>query len=259
VAAVCHAVGVERRRRAPTCGWRGSSTRTAIRGWRRSCSSVRRPCGRPCWCIDDRCSGFSALNKSSPREWSGFTACARGLRLGTISDDAPPGPPSQPVSLPEPAALGPHVIRLRPCDHVKVGVERYQLTIGGEHQLHWQRDPHGNHLARLTFKVGARFSPLDVHRRAHRRRARGEPVRLPGRSAVQARAVRVPRRPGRRAGAVPPSDDPALALGPRRRVPERAAERRRRGRLVVAINRRSPSGCATSCARRPGCGRPRRR
>ncbi len=64
---------------------------------------------------------------------------------------------------PTPAALGPHVIRLRPCDHVKVEVETYQLTIAGEHQLHWQRDPHGNHLARLTTRVGQRFATLDLH------------------------------------------------------------------------------------------------
>ena len=63
---------------------------------------------------------------------------------------------------PTPAALGPHVIRLRPCDHVKVEVETYQLTIAGEHQLHWQRDPHGNHLARLTTKVGTRLGGLDL-------------------------------------------------------------------------------------------------
>ena len=63
---------------------------------------------------------------------------------------------------PTPAALGPHVVRLRPCDHARAHVETYQLTIAGEHQLHWQRDPHGNHLARLTFQVGQRVPELDV-------------------------------------------------------------------------------------------------
>ncbi|MEZ4402761.1 MAG: transglutaminase family protein [Kofleriaceae bacterium] len=63
---------------------------------------------------------------------------------------------------PRPAALGPQVIRLRPCDHVKVEVESYQLTVGPDHQVHWQRDPHGNHVARLTTRVGQTVAALDV-------------------------------------------------------------------------------------------------
>lgn len=63
---------------------------------------------------------------------------------------------------PTPAALGPHVVRLRPCDHGRALIETYQLTVSGEHQLHWQRDPHGNHLARLSFKVGQRVPELDI-------------------------------------------------------------------------------------------------
>jgi uncharacterized protein (DUF2126 family) len=55
---------------------------------------------------------------------------------------------------PRPAKLGPQVIRLRPTDHTRARVERYQLTVAPEHRLHWQRDPHGNHVARLTFKAG---------------------------------------------------------------------------------------------------------
>ncbi len=63
---------------------------------------------------------------------------------------------------PAPAALGPHVVRLRPCDHARAIVETYQLTIAGEHQLHWQRDPHGNHVARVSFRVGQQVSDFDV-------------------------------------------------------------------------------------------------
>jgi|JI10StandDraft_1071094.scaffolds.fasta_scaffold16745_5 uncharacterized protein (DUF2126 family) len=63
---------------------------------------------------------------------------------------------------PTPAALGPHVIRLRPCDHGRAAIETYRLEVAGEHQLHWQRDPHGNHLARLTFRAGQRIPALDL-------------------------------------------------------------------------------------------------
>ena len=63
---------------------------------------------------------------------------------------------------PRPARLGPHLIRLRPADHTRALVERYQLAIAPEHRLHWLRDPHGNHVARVTFKAGAATSALDV-------------------------------------------------------------------------------------------------
>ena len=63
---------------------------------------------------------------------------------------------------PTSAALGPHLIRLRPCNHTRARVETYRLVIGGEHRLHWQQDPHGNHVARVTFALGQRVSALDV-------------------------------------------------------------------------------------------------
>jgi len=63
---------------------------------------------------------------------------------------------------PRPARLGPQVIRLRPADHARAHVERYRLTIAPEHRLHWHRDPHGNHLARATFKAGQTTTELDI-------------------------------------------------------------------------------------------------
>src|SRR5689334_24887022 len=63
---------------------------------------------------------------------------------------------------PRPAALGPHVVRLRPANHTRARIETYRLLIEQEHRLHWQQDPHGNHLARSTFRAGQRIDPLDV-------------------------------------------------------------------------------------------------
>ncbi|MBX3128072.1 MAG: transglutaminase family protein [Polyangiaceae bacterium] len=63
---------------------------------------------------------------------------------------------------PQPAALGPHVIRLRPAPHCKAQVESYGLTIEQPCVLRWQRDPHGNHLARAVFERGSRVEALDI-------------------------------------------------------------------------------------------------
>ncbi|MCA9676604.1 MAG: transglutaminase family protein, partial [Myxococcales bacterium] len=63
---------------------------------------------------------------------------------------------------PRPAALGPHLIRLRPANHVRARIDSYRLAIDGEHRLHWLQDPHGNHLARVTFPVGDRRTAFDV-------------------------------------------------------------------------------------------------
>ena len=60
---------------------------------------------------------------------------------------------------PRPALLGPQPIRLRPADHTRARIE---LLVEPEHRLHWLRDPHGNRVARVTFKAGQAVSELDV-------------------------------------------------------------------------------------------------
>jgi len=57
---------------------------------------------------------------------------------------------------PRPALLGPQLIRLRPADHVRARVERYQLQIAPEHRLYRLRDPHGNRVARVTLGPSGR-------------------------------------------------------------------------------------------------------
>ena len=61
-----------------------------------------------------------------------------------------------------PAALGPHTIRLRPATHARAAIESYSLNVSPEHQLRWQQDPYGNHIARVTFRSGTRIPALDV-------------------------------------------------------------------------------------------------
>ncbi len=63
---------------------------------------------------------------------------------------------------PRPALLGPQLIRLRPADHAAARIESYTLHIEPEHRVHWQRDPHGNHVARVTFKAGQTTTELDI-------------------------------------------------------------------------------------------------
>ncbi|MGE5183589.1 MAG: transglutaminase family protein, partial [Acidobacteriota bacterium] len=63
---------------------------------------------------------------------------------------------------PSPTLLGPQLVRLRPADHARARVESYRLDVSPEHHLHWQRDPHGNHVARVTFKAGQRALALAI-------------------------------------------------------------------------------------------------
>src|SRR5688572_1026313 len=63
---------------------------------------------------------------------------------------------------PSPAALGPHVIRLRPATHTKARIESYALRIAQECDLRWHQDPFGNHIARVAFKKGHRVTSFDV-------------------------------------------------------------------------------------------------
>jgi transglutaminase-like putative cysteine protease len=51
---------------------------------------------------------------------------------------------------PRPAPLGPQLIRLRPVDHVRARIVRYQLQIAPERRLYWLRDPHGNRVTRAS-------------------------------------------------------------------------------------------------------------
>ncbi len=63
---------------------------------------------------------------------------------------------------PQPAALGPHLVRLRPANHTRARIESYRLAIAGEHKLHWQQDPHGNHVARVTFQIGHKTPAFEL-------------------------------------------------------------------------------------------------
>ena len=63
---------------------------------------------------------------------------------------------------PEPAALGPHYVRLRPAEHTRARLLAYNLTIGPEHEIRWQQDPWGNRIARVTFDEETRARALSV-------------------------------------------------------------------------------------------------
>ncbi|MFN3202746.1 MAG: transglutaminase family protein [Bradymonadia bacterium] len=51
-----------------------------------------------------------------------------------------------------PAMLGPHVIRLHPVQHTRTHILTYALEVSPEEaRAHWQQDPWGNRVLRLTF------------------------------------------------------------------------------------------------------------
>ncbi|MGO8968864.1 MAG: transglutaminase family protein [Myxococcaceae bacterium] len=61
---------------------------------------------------------------------------------------------------PRPAALGPHLVRLRPASHARARVETYGLTVEPEADVRWQQDPNGNHLARVVFARDVRLDSM---------------------------------------------------------------------------------------------------
>jgi uncharacterized protein (DUF2126 family)/transglutaminase-like putative cysteine protease len=63
---------------------------------------------------------------------------------------------------PQPAALGPHRVRLRPANHARARIESYSLRAPAEGVLRWQQDPFGNHVAHLSFKKGTKLPALDL-------------------------------------------------------------------------------------------------
>ncbi|WP_434045180.1 MULTISPECIES: DUF2126 domain-containing protein [Sorangium] len=65
-------------------------------------------------------------------------------------------------SYPTPAALGPHLIRLRPATHAKAKIESYSLKIDPPIDVRWQQDPYGNHVARVLLPAGERVPHLDI-------------------------------------------------------------------------------------------------
>jgi uncharacterized protein (DUF2126 family)/transglutaminase-like putative cysteine protease len=51
---------------------------------------------------------------------------------------------------------------LRPADHARARIESYRLDVTPDHRVHWQRDPHGNRIARVTFKSGQEIEELGI-------------------------------------------------------------------------------------------------
>src|SRR5262245_9156771 len=65
------------------------------------------------------------------------------------------------------AALGPHVVKLRPAPHARTRVPSYSLKVVPEqHRVNWQHDPHGNWAARYLFAERTRELAVTVDLRA---------------------------------------------------------------------------------------------
>jgi uncharacterized protein (DUF2126 family)/transglutaminase-like putative cysteine protease len=53
-------------------------------------------------------------------------------------------------------------VRLRPASHARAKIETYGLHIEQPHNLRWQQDPQGNHVARVSFDAGVLLERLDL-------------------------------------------------------------------------------------------------
>src|SRR6266850_3689473 len=62
---------------------------------------------------------------------------------------------------PKPALLGAHLIRLRPAAHARARIETYSLRVSEPGKIHWQQDPAGNFVARVTW-AEQRLPELEV-------------------------------------------------------------------------------------------------
>ncbi|MEM9696534.1 MAG: transglutaminase family protein, partial [Myxococcota bacterium] len=58
--------------------------------------------------------------------------------------------------------LGPHLIRLRPATHAQARLLSYNLVVSPDNQVHWQYDPWGNRIARVTFEMETGERELEV-------------------------------------------------------------------------------------------------
>lgn len=62
-----------------------------------------------------------------------------------------------------PIRIGPQIVRLRPAPHNRTPVRNYSLRVQPrEHSLHWQRDVHGNCLARIVVPEKSRLFEVQV-------------------------------------------------------------------------------------------------
>nr|MBP8310526.1 IMP dehydrogenase [Burkholderiaceae bacterium] len=62
-----------------------------------------------------------------------------------------------------PVALGPQVVRLRPCPHARTRILSYSMRVTpAEHFVNWQQDPQSNYLARLVFPERTRELRIEV-------------------------------------------------------------------------------------------------
>lgn len=60
-------------------------------------------------------------------------------------------------------ALGPQIIRLRPCPHSRTRILSYSLRVSpAEHFINWQQDPQANYLARIVFPEKTRELTIEV-------------------------------------------------------------------------------------------------